>query len=104
MKRIDERIDKYLIEEANDKVNLVEKLIEFIMKLNVNKLPNEQAAELSGILDMILGVSEDGPDISFRISKAKLKMLARKYRRTSMGKKLDRKASKVAVEDEGWEE
>jgi hypothetical protein len=103
MKRIDERIDKYLIEEANDTVNLVEKLIEFIMKLNVNKLPNEQAAELSGILDMILGVSEDGPDISFRISKSKLKMLAKKYKRTSMGKKLDKKASKINTE-EGWEE
>ncbi len=92
---LNDRIDKYLIKEANDTMNLVEKLLEFIMSLNVNKLPDEQAAELSSILDKILGTGDDPADISFRISKSKLKMLAKRYRRTSMGKKLDRKASKA---------
>lgn len=100
MSNVESKLDMYLKKEVNENMidysNVVERLLDFIMRLNVNKLPPEQSAELNSILDSIVGKGEG--DISYRISKSKLKMLTNKYKRTSTGKRLERKAAK-AMED-----
>lgn len=97
MDSVNEKIDKYLMKESVDNNNAVEKLLSFVLGLPINKLTPEQSAELSNIIDGIVGKDEEN-DLELRIKKSKILMLLNRYKRTSLGKRLVRRASRAEVE------
>jgi hypothetical protein len=110
-------VDVSFINEEDDS-NIIERLVHFVSSLDVSKLDDDQAAELDDIMADIEEdeyTEEDDDDMDeavkrvkikrsarkahklyYKANKAKLKMLAKKYRKSSRGKMLAKKAAKMA--------
>jgi len=100
--KINEKIERYLstqgkiINEADGSV--IEKLIELITQLPVNKLSDELSYKINDLLDGIIGKDDGNGPVSFTVNKSRVKMLVNKFKKKTMGRKLEKKASKVEPE------
>jgi hypothetical protein len=125
---IESKLERYLsnsytpLNEEDEGEDIIGRLVMFVTSLDVNKLDDEQAAELDDIMGDIEGSSSGAMDdeseeegleegrkikkikssarrehkIYYKANKSRLKMLAKKYRRSSKGKLLARKAAKMS--------